>query len=645
MSQPTAHLGQTHLKIDKLRDLAKKELPDILDKDHGVEKIYHLDASPLEDECPGIIYICRPKMEYMRYIASHIRHWTAQAKKLDCWLFFVPERSLVCERVLEEEGVKGDITIGDYAMNWIPYEDDLISMELEPSTWKDIYLDGDTTSIYYAARSLMQLQSIYGLFPRIVGKGDGARLLAEQLLRMRREQTIHHKTSSVLPSLLNSVSNHVDQLIIIDRHTDIITPLCTELTYEGLIDETMGIRHGFVELDAALVTPPPPPSGATPGTSAAAAPPPPPVNVAGKKKKYVLNASDKLFSQLRDQNFAVVGGMLNKLAKRINEGYEERHHAKTVAQIRDFVSRLGDLQQEHQSLRIHTTIAEHIMEYTITDEFNKILEVQQNVVAGIDGTRELDYLEEMINKQKPFIQVLRLLCLMSVAQGGLKSRVYDHFEREIAQTYGYEHVNTLHRLTTLGLLTRRTTSGPSSRNAFAQSRRLLRLIVDDVNEFHPNDISYVYSGYAPLSVRLVQCALHKLGPLPSSSAVMSALSTTGASTASVSIKNGWEGYDDTLKSLPGKAFEINQAGEYGSETNAAMARAKKHATGQPRTTIVFYLGGCTHTEISAIRFLAQHDEGREYLIATTQVINGNSLLQPLLEPRQRSSSADANAGA
>ena len=56
-----------------------------------------------------------------------------------------------------------------------------------------------------------------------------------------------------------------------------------------------------------------------------------------------------------------------------------------------------------------------------------------DVVAGIDGTRELDYLEEMINKQKPFIQVLRLLCLMSVAQGGLKSRVYDHFEREIAQ--------------------------------------------------------------------------------------------------------------------------------------------------------------------------------------------------------------------
>lgn len=76
----------------------------------------------------------------MRYIANHIKRWTQSGTKIDCWLFFVPERTLVCERILEEEGVKGDITISDYAMDWIPYEDDLISMELDPATWKEIYL-------------------------------------------------------------------------------------------------------------------------------------------------------------------------------------------------------------------------------------------------------------------------------------------------------------------------------------------------------------------------------------------------------------------------------------------------------------------------------------------------------------------------
>ena len=57
----------------------------------------------------------------------------------------------------------------------------------------------------------------------------------------------------------------------------------------------------------------------------------------------------------------------------------------------------------------------------------------QDVVAGIDGNKEPDYIEEMINKQKSLIQVLRLLCLMSLAQGGLKVKLYDHFRREIVQ--------------------------------------------------------------------------------------------------------------------------------------------------------------------------------------------------------------------
>lgn len=183
------------------------------------------------------------------------------------------------------------------------------------------------------------------------------------LLRMRREQSVTDQvsptTSAKTPSLLNTISNHIDQFIIIDRNVDLVTPLCTELTYEGLVDETIGIKHCFVELDAALVNPAPPPSNTPKG----AGPQTPPAQQAaattstpGKKKKYVLNLSDKLFGQLRDQNFAVVGGMLNKIAKRINENYEERHNAKTVAQIRDFVGRLGELQQEHQSLKIRKSL-------------------------------------------------------------------------------------------------------------------------------------------------------------------------------------------------------------------------------------------------------------------------------------------------
>ena len=41
----------------------------------------------------------------------------------------------------------------------------------------------------------------------------------------------------------NQMSPQIDCLFLIDRNVDMITPLCTQLTYEGLIDEVFGIHN------------------------------------------------------------------------------------------------------------------------------------------------------------------------------------------------------------------------------------------------------------------------------------------------------------------------------------------------------------------------------------------------------------------
>jgi vacuolar protein sorting-associated protein 33A len=38
-------------------------------------------------------------------------------------------------------------------------------------------------------------------------------------------------------------AGQIDSLVIIDRSVDMVTPFCTQLTYEGLIDEYIGIKH------------------------------------------------------------------------------------------------------------------------------------------------------------------------------------------------------------------------------------------------------------------------------------------------------------------------------------------------------------------------------------------------------------------
>jgi hypothetical protein len=85
----------------------------------------------------------------------------------------------------------------------------------------------------------MSIQRRHGLFPRIIGKGDRARKLADQLIRMRTEEDVEDGTGpgSLAPSSV------LGELIVIDREVDFVTPLMTQLTYEGLIDETIGINN------------------------------------------------------------------------------------------------------------------------------------------------------------------------------------------------------------------------------------------------------------------------------------------------------------------------------------------------------------------------------------------------------------------
>jgi len=101
-----------------------------------------------------------------------------------------------------------------------------------------------------------------------------------------------------------------------------------------------------VEVDPALLNPPPAASTSTPQTPSFPSPTP-------RKRKHLLSPStDPLFNQLRDQNFAVVGSVLNRTARRLNEDYEKRHLAKTPQELRAFVGQLGGLQNEHQALRL-----------------------------------------------------------------------------------------------------------------------------------------------------------------------------------------------------------------------------------------------------------------------------------------------------
>jgi vacuolar protein sorting-associated protein 33A len=492
----------------------------------------------------------------------------------------------------------------------------------------------------------MLIQQRHGFFPRILGKGDNARRLANLLVRGRKELDAEEGSSysdsarAILPSAT------LDSLIIIDRDVDFATLLLTQLTYEGLIEEIVGIQHNQAEVDSSITGSAPQTSTQQPPSSTSTSTSTPPTTRQNLKSKIKLDSSDSLYSQLRSTNFAIVGSLLNKVARRLESDYELRHSARTTTELGDFVKKLPAYQQEHQSLRIHTNLAEDIMKQTRSETFNRVLEVQQNIAAGTDATYQHETVEELIARDVPLATILRLLCLESCISGGLRPRDLENFKRQILHAYGHQHLLTLDALEKMELLQPRSsasalllpipgsssnqtgsnTSTSGTKTNYAPLRKIFRLIMDEVNESDPTDIAYVYSGYAPLSIRIVQSILQKTylqslsrAPFP----------LTPSST-------GWQGFEDVLKSAKGPTFTMAQTA---GDERVLKARDALRGTGGGgggaawKTVYVMFVGGVTFTEIAALRFVGRQLEGerKRLVICTTAVVSGGKVMEGVME--------------
>ncbi|KAL1637144.1 Vacuolar protein-sorting-associated protein 33 [Neofusicoccum ribis] len=608
-------------------------------QEYGVDKPFFLENGNVDSSQRNVVFIARgDKAKTALAIAEQIkklRHNGIVDHEFS--VFWVPRRTLVSDQVLEEAGVLGEVNVAEWPLNFVPLSNDLLSLELEDSM-TDLYVRKDPTPTFLAARALMQLQQQHGLFPRIIGKGDNARRLAELLLRMRTEVVAGSGSTTESPLGLTP-SNLLDSLIIIDREVDFPTALMTQLTYEGLLDEEFNIQSNQIEVDSSVVGTAV--AGTTQGGGASS-------SAAPLKRKIPLEPSDTLYSTLRDTNFATVGPLLNKVARRLQSSYENRNiQQKTTSELREFVTKLPGFQQEQASLKLHTNLAEEIIKHTRSDIFSRVLEVQQNLAAGADPSSQHDNIDELISRGVKVETVLRLLCLESSLHGGLRPRDLETFKRAVLQAYGHQHILTLTSLEKAGLLIPRSgglgvganLGGSGARTSavtnYNQVRRSLSLIVDEVNEAEPDDIAYVFSGYAPLSVRLVQCVLQK-DYINSLASARPANNAQGQQQASGALANaqGWRPFEDVLRYIRGATVDEVQAGE----EKAVRARQLLNGSGgggEGKTVVVFFLGGVTRAEASALRFvaksLAEEGRGRRLIVATTSVIKGDKVVGSAIE--------------
>ncbi|XP_071345684.1 vacuolar protein sorting-associated protein 33B [Trachinotus anak] len=555
-------------------------------KQHEVDKLYKVEYKPVISTSDQLCFLIRPRIQTVKWICDVANADKAAGKFRRYKIIFTPQKFYACEAVLEEQGLFGDVTTDEWAFYLLPLDDDIISLEL-PEFFRDNFLAGDQRWVRTAGSALHLLHSVYGPFSKIYGIGRCAKMVYKSL----REQVEEGDTKARQAEIGN--------VFLIDRDVDFVTPLCSQVVYEGLVDDIFRIKCGCVEFG-------------------------PDVTSSDKSLKVMLNSQDKVFNEIRNEHFSNVFGFLSQKARNLQTAYDKRR-GMDIKQMKTFVSEeLKGLKQEHRLLSMHIGASESIMKKKTKQDFQELLKTEHSLLEGFEIRECISFIEEHINRQVSMIESLRLLCLLSITENGLLPKDFRSLKAQYLQSYGVDHLLTFANLRQLGLLVEQQpgetltvmeskvgklvndkTAGKltdafsslAKKSNFRALSRKLNLVPKSDEEYDlrvPQDMAYIFSGaYIPLSCKLIEQVLER---------------------------DGWAGLEEVTRLLNGQEFTF-------TGSNGADLKAKNDAQ---RIVLVMFLGGCTFSEISALRFLGR-ERGYKFIVVTTAITNSSRLIEALLD--------------
>ncbi|NXO50999.1 VP33B protein, partial [Aramus guarauna] len=534
---------------------------------HEVDKLYKVESRPALSASDQFCFLVRPRIKTMRYIADIINADKMSGRSRKYKIIFSPQKFYACEMVLEEEGVFGDVTCDEWSFYLLPLDEDIISMEL-PEFFRDYFLEGDHRWINSVARALQLLNSLYGPFSKAYGIGRCAKMSYE--LWRELEEESEGDGQGRKPEIGN--------VFLMDRDMDYVTALCSQVVYEGLVDDTFRIKCGSVDFG-------------------------PDVTSSDKSIKVLLNSQDKVFSQIRNEHFSSVFGFLSQKSRNLQAQYDRRR-GMDIKQMKNFVSQeLKGLKQEHRLLSLHIGACESIMKKKTKQDFQEMIKAEHSLLEGFDIRESTSFIEEHIDRQVSPIESLRLMCLLSITENGLIPKDYRSLKTQYLQSYGPEHLLTFHNLKRIGLLTEQSAgetltaveskvsklvtdraagehqprgitdafnslARKSNFRAISKKLALIPRVDGEYDLKMPRDMAYVFSGaYIPLSCKLIEQVLER---------------------------RGWLGLEEVVRLLNGNEFSVSDSA---GEDNPAWE--------SQRVVLAVFLGGCTFSEIAALRFLGK----------------------------------------
>lgn len=433
-------------------------------KDLNVEDIYYLNNFKVDKKNCHYIYLTR---------SSH-KNFSDFKKSFICnkddnnfhAFYYVPSR---CYDWMYQENIP---YMGNFNCTLFPMSDDLISMEY-PKALQRLNLEFDKTPLYDIVSAIKRLVAVYGFIPNIQAEGE----LSKELELLLKDL---EKPSD--PIMFPAFS----RLTIIDRSLDYITPCLKPTTFEGLIDEILGINCNLTQIQKEDIHPSVlnflhTPKETNPLT-----------------KVDVPLRENTVYAGLKDVNIEALKPCFKNL-RIIQDETSELARVLSSSRIEKYMTQATILIKQNNKNTKETTVVEDILirlhKTFHMQDFKSMLELERNILShaiSIDET--LVFIQNLVIAKKPLKEVLRALILLCQVRVRLKDSIFSDICRDLKKQYGSDSLLVFKKLDQLGLF--------NSAN-FKEKRKKLNLF-EDFDVMEPKSIAHTYGGYAPLSCRIVQ---------------------------------------------------------------------------------------------------------------------------------------------
>ena len=551
---------------------------DKLEKIFVNKKINILNDSPLVSNCQIIIYIIQPKKNCLELIENQIKNYMLKIKEKkeqnlqksnkndtpkinisslndnlndykEFHLIFIPKINNECDNYISKSYYfEVNTYIHNLGIDIYPFDYDLMSLELNDCI-KDLYIDKNYNCLGTLCKSILKFEKVFGKIDNKYYKGDNAFKL-HNLVKKEEENYFFENDTIFICS------------IFFDRNIDFITPLCTVNTYEGLLNEYFGINFNSMKIETKLL-------------------------LKKDKKEFTkidLSNRNKLYSMIKDYNIIRLKLFLHRRIRYYNNLIKESKEETESSKLLDNLKKIQQISKDKNALEDNILISNILSEKMNQPIYNLYLRNEQFILSLIPSEKLNDFYEnEMAKKNYEPYNLLKLFCLESLTQNGIKKN-YENFKKEFLTINGFENIILWNNLEKLKILKK---SEKSNFN-FEKLTKYLKLIVENINLLEEDDASYVYSGYCPITIRLLEKG----------------------------IKFGFSKLKNLIDMLPGESY-------FGKSDQEILNIKEK------KFILLVYIGGITYGEIAAIRYLNENMEFYKFIILTTGIISTKKFFQSL----------------